>query len=100
MKLEGKVALVTGGGRGIGRGIARRFAAEGASVVIAQRDPESAARTVAEIEQDGGRAMYVQTDVSVPEQAARMVAACDARHGRLDILVNNAGLTGLDKSII
>jgi NAD(P)-dependent dehydrogenase (short-subunit alcohol dehydrogenase family) len=100
MRLEGKVAIVTGGGRGIGKGISRRFAKEGATVAIAQRDPESAARTVAEIKADGNKAFFVQTDVAVPEQITAMVNTCEQRHGRIDVLVNNAGLTGVDKSVI
>ena len=100
MRLESKVAVITGGGRGIGKGIAVRFAKEGASVLIAQRDPESAARTIAEIEANGGKASFVKTDVAVPEQVTAMMGACDERYGRVDILVNNAGLTGMDKSII
>jgi 3-oxoacyl-[acyl-carrier protein] reductase len=100
VRLESKVAIVTGGGRGIGRGIALRFAREGAAVLIAQRDPESAARTVAEIEAAGQRAFFVQTDVAVPEQITEMVRLCEAEYGRLDILVNNAGLTGIDKTIL
>lgn len=100
MRLEHRVAVVTGGGRGIGKGIARRFAQEGATVLIAQRDPESAARTIAEIEAEGHKASFVQTDVAVPEQITAMAAACEERYGQVDILVNNAGLTGVDKSII
>lgn len=100
MRLENKVAIVTGGGRGIGGGISRRFAKEGATVLIAQRDPESALRTVAEIESEGHTASFVQTDVGVPEQVKEMVRTCAERYGRVDILINNAGLTGLDKSIL
>jgi NAD(P)-dependent dehydrogenase (short-subunit alcohol dehydrogenase family) len=100
MKLENKVAVVTGGGRGIGRGIALRFAREGAAVLIAQRDPDSAARTVMEIQTDGHEASFVQTDVSVPDQITAMASTCEERYGRIDVLVNNAGLTGLDKSIL
>jgi NAD(P)-dependent dehydrogenase (short-subunit alcohol dehydrogenase family) len=100
MRLPNKVAVVTGGGRGIGKGIARRFSKEGATVAIAQRDPESAARTVAEIEAEGNQAFFVQTDVARPEQIMAMVKTCEDRYGRIDILVNNAGLTGVDKSII
>jgi NAD(P)-dependent dehydrogenase (short-subunit alcohol dehydrogenase family) len=100
MRLEHKVAIVTGGGRGIGKGIARRFAQEGATVVIAQRDPESAARTVAEFAAEGNTAFFVQTDVAIPEQITAMVNTCEERYGRVDVLVNNAGLTGVDKSII
>ncbi|MCL4459541.1 MAG: glucose 1-dehydrogenase [Chloroflexi bacterium] len=100
MKLDDKVAIITGGGRGIGRGISRRFAAEGAAVLIAQRDPESAARTVHEIEEAGGKASFVPTDITKPEQVAAMVEACQQRYGRVDILVNNAGVSGVNGSIL
>jgi NAD(P)-dependent dehydrogenase (short-subunit alcohol dehydrogenase family) len=92
--------VVTGGGRGIGRGIALRFAAEGASVVIAQRDPGSGARTVHEIEQTGGSAYFVQADVSDQPQVQRMIRACVDRYQRLDVLVNNAGVSGLSGSVL
>lgn len=92
--------MVTGGGRGIGRGIALRFAAEGASVVIAQRDPGSGARTVHEIEQTGGSAYFVQADVSDQPQVQRMIRACVDRYQRLDVLVNNAGVSGLSGSVL
>lgn len=100
MRLKDKVAIVTGGGRGIGRGIARRFAQEGASVLIAQRDSQSAARTVAEIEKAGGEASYVVVDVSVAEQVSNMVRVCLDRYHRLDVLVNNAGVSGVDGSVL
>jgi meso-butanediol dehydrogenase/(S,S)-butanediol dehydrogenase/diacetyl reductase len=81
-RLDGRTALVTGGGSGIGRAISRRFAAEGASVVVADVVGERAEETAAEI---GGRA--VQADVTVADDVARMVEAA----GAVDVLVNNAG---------
>ena len=100
MRLENKVAIVTGGGRGIGRGVAIQFAKEGATVLIAQRDPASAEKTVAEVLAEGGKASFVQTDISRPDQITAMANLCEERYGRVDVLVNNAGLTGLDKSIL
>jgi NAD(P)-dependent dehydrogenase (short-subunit alcohol dehydrogenase family) len=73
MQLKDKTAIITGGGRGIGRGIARRFAQEGARVVLAQRDPDSGERTCGEIEAAGGTALFVQTDVAQREAVERMV---------------------------
>ncbi|HEY0560370.1 MAG TPA: SDR family oxidoreductase [Frankiaceae bacterium] len=88
--LEGKVALVTGGGAGIGRGIARRFIREGATVVVAEYDPERCATIEKELTQElGGRAVVLQTDVREKDQVlAAVQAAVDA--GGVDILVNNA----------
>ncbi|WP_167102749.1 SDR family NAD(P)-dependent oxidoreductase [Mycobacterium sp. DL592] len=83
--LEGKVALVTGGGAGIGAGIARRFADEGAKVVVAEYDAETGAAVAAEI---GG--LFVATDVTDREQVENAVAAAHSEYGSLDILVNNA----------
>jgi acetoin reductase-like protein len=92
MKLEGKVAVVTGGGRGIGRAIARRYAAEGAQVVIADIDGDNAERAAAEIAGSGGRAFAVAMDVARQDQIDAMVEAVVTREGRIDILVNNAGI--------
>ena len=92
MKLEGKVAIVTGGAQGIGGGCATRLAEEGAAVVIADINEERARQKVAEIEQAGGQALAVVTDVSKADQVARLMAATVARWGRIDILVNNAAL--------
>ncbi len=89
-KLNGKVALVTGAGRGIGRGIALEFAREGASVVIAEIDPEGGQNTLREIEKEGGRAITVTTDVRSREQVNRAVSAAVEAFGTVDILVNNA----------
>lgn len=94
MKLAGKVALVTGGGQGIGLGISRRFAAEGAMVVIAQRTLETAERAAAEITASGGKAVAMRLDVSSPEQVHQVVEEIVSRFGRIDVLVNDAALTG------
>ncbi|GAB4466656.1 MAG: SDR family oxidoreductase [Elainellaceae cyanobacterium] len=102
MKLDGKVALVTGSTTGIGQAIALRLAADGARIVIDHRaDPEGAAETLAKVEAAGGKCFQygcnvagkiVQADVSEVEQVRRMVAESVAHFGRLDILVNNAGI--------
>ena len=100
MKLEGKVAVVTGGGRGIGRGIVKRFAREGARVVLAQRDRESGERTRSEVEEEGGSALYVQTDVSQRDQVRRLIGATVDEYTRLDVMVNNAGITRVAAHIL
>lgn len=100
MRLREKVAIVTGGGRGIGRGLALRFAREGAAVLIGQRDPESASDLVDTILAEGGRALFHPTDVAEPAQVESLIERCRTEFGRLDIMVNNAGLTGLDKSTL
>lgn len=87
MKLEGRVAIVTGAGQGIGRAIAEKLRAEGASVVVADKNAETAGKTAAEI---GGTA-YV-TDVSDPEQVSALVAATADQFGKIDILVNDAAI--------
>lgn len=94
MKLEGKVALVTGGGQGIGLGISKRFAAEGAVVAIAQRKLETAQTAAREIEAAGGHAIALKADVSQPAEVEAMVEQTVARLGGIDILVNNAAFTG------
>lgn len=91
MRLEGRVALITGAGSGIGRETARRFAAEGASVVAVDLDLAAAEATVAMLE--GPEGLAVRADVSSDEDSARMVAAAEARFGRLDVLFNNAGIS-------
>jgi 3-oxoacyl-[acyl-carrier protein] reductase len=90
MRLAGKTAIVTGGGSGFGEGIATRFAAEGADVVVADIDAAAAERVAAAI---GARAKALCVDVSRADDTRRMVAAAVDGFGRLDILVNNAGVS-------
>lgn len=91
--LEGRVAVVTGGSRGIGRAIALRFAAEGARVAVNYLRSEEAAREVVrEVERRGGEALPVQADVSSKGEVEAMMAAVLDRFGRIDVLVNNAGV--------
>ena len=92
IRLDGKVALVTGGASGIGRAAAVAFAQSGASVVVADIDEKGARGTVEEIERAGARALFVRTDVSKEAQCARMVAAAAETFSRLDIAFNNAGI--------
>lgn len=91
-RFKGKVAIVTGSGQGIGKGIAQRLAREGASVVIAEYNPETAAETAQEIEANGGRAFAYPIDVSDASTVRQMVEDVVARWGHIDILVNNAGV--------
>ena len=92
MILQGKVAIVTGGAQGIGGAIARRFAAEGARVVIADVAAATALENVARIEAAGGAARFQETDVADEEQVEQLFQATLGAYGRLDILVNNAGI--------
>ena len=89
-RLDGKVAIVTGAGSGIGQATAIRFADEGASVVIADVNEAGGQETLQEIERAGGTAALVPTDVAKSEQVAQMVAETVSRFGKLDVLVNSA----------
>lgn len=92
MRLKEKVAIVTGGGTGIGRGIALMFAKEGAKVAVAGRRKEALDGTTSEIQKLGGITLALVTDVSVYDQVQQMVGRTLESFGRLDILVNNAGV--------
>jgi NAD(P)-dependent dehydrogenase (short-subunit alcohol dehydrogenase family) len=93
-RLADKVAFVTGASRGIGEAIAKRFAAEGASVALAARDEGACERIAAEILRAGGEAVAVGCDVTLPVSVSGAIASIAAQWGRIDILVNNAGLGG------
>ncbi len=91
-QLEGRAALITGGGQGVGQGIARALAAAGADIAIAQRRVDEGKREAEWLrETHGVRALALQVDVTQPEQIERMIAEVVDRLGRLDVLVNNAG---------
>ena len=94
MKLENKVAIITGSTRGIGRATAKLFAAEGAKVVVVGTNAELGESCVAEIKADGGEAIFCKTDVTSEESLAALVKAALDTYGRIDILVNNAGVGG------
>ena len=85
--LRDRVVIITGGGQGLGRTYAHNFAAQGAIPVIAELNEENGARVVQEIEQQGGRAMAVQTDVSDEASANAMAEAALSKHGRIDCLI-------------
>ncbi len=100
MRLQDKVAIVTGGGFGFGEGIAKRFAAEGAKVVVADIDGPHADRVVREITADGGIARSAVGDVSQRADFEHMVATALEGFGRLDIVVNNAGITHVNQPLL
>jgi len=91
-KLDGSIALVSGGGRGIGRAIALCYAREGAKLVVADIDQSNAKAVADELKSIGADADALQVDVSDPKQSVAMVARAAERFGRLDVLVNNAGV--------
>ncbi|HEX3699630.1 MAG TPA: glucose 1-dehydrogenase [Phenylobacterium sp.] len=98
-RVEGKVALVTGGASGIGRGCAERLAAEGAAVVISDLQDHKGAEVVEAITAAGGKASFLRHDVTDEDAWIQVIGEVRKRHGRLDILVNNAGI-GLGGSVL
>ena len=101
MSIKDRVALVTGGGRGVGKGISLSLAAVGASVAVNyRRDEESAAETVREIEALGGKAIAFSASVDDYEQNAQMVADIERDLGPVSILVNNAGIASRGRSVV
>jgi NAD(P)-dependent dehydrogenase (short-subunit alcohol dehydrogenase family) len=90
-RFSGRVALITGGGSGIGRATALRLAEEGASIALSGRRPEPLAEVVSDIESRGGSAVAITCDVTSEEDAERLVTEAVAAFGQLDVLVNNAG---------
>lgn len=93
MRLKDRVAVITGGGSGFGEGMARRFAAEGAKVVVNDLQEVSGRRVADSIARAGGRAVFVRADVAKPADVKALVKAAVDAYGRIDILVNNAGYT-------
>jgi NAD(P)-dependent dehydrogenase (short-subunit alcohol dehydrogenase family) len=91
-RLNGKVAVVTGAGQGIGAAIARTFAAEGARVVVAEINPKTGAAVAGELAASGAQALFVETDVADPASVAAMCEAARTAFGPPDVLINNAGV--------
>jgi len=91
-RLQGKIAIITGAGKGIGYGIARVFAKEGAKVILVSRTEADLKKGVDEITEAGGHASYIVGDVTKPQDMTRMAESTLKSHGRIDILVHNAGI--------
>lgn len=93
MSLHGKIAVVTGGSRGIGRAIATALAREGAALTVSARDHVLLEKIAAELESSGAQVLTVKTDVTQASGVEQMIEACLERFGQIDILINNAGIT-------
>jgi 3-oxoacyl-[acyl-carrier protein] reductase len=99
MRLQDRVAIITGSARGIGRATALAFAAEGAQVIVCDMDAVGGEQTAADIRAAGGRAQFVQVDVTDRASVDALVQAAQAHFGRIDVLVNNAGVLR-DRSLL
>lgn len=100
MRLQDKVVIVTGGGSGFGEGIATRFAAEGARVIVNDIDEPGGERVAGAIREAGGDAHFVRADVSSGPDMEALLARTLERHGRLDVMVNNAGVSHRNKPLL
>jgi NAD(P)-dependent dehydrogenase (short-subunit alcohol dehydrogenase family) len=98
MKLKDKVAIVTGGGGGMGRAISLRYAQEGAKVVIGEIDAETGNQVAEEIKAANGEAIAVQTNVTIGAEVDRLVKAALDKYGKIDIMVNNVGVSARERS--
>lgn len=92
MKLRGRIAVITGGGRGIGRAICLALAREGADIVIAARTEKEIRKTARMVERVGGKALAVGTDIRKEEEVRKMISEAVKTFGKIDILINNAGV--------
>ncbi|MGE5421080.1 MAG: SDR family NAD(P)-dependent oxidoreductase, partial [Chloroflexota bacterium] len=93
MSFQGKVVIVTGAGKGIGKCIAETYASEGATVVIAEKDPELGNNTEKEIKAKGEKAEFVRADVSRPGDIINLIQKVAEKYLSIDILINNAGIS-------
>jgi len=100
MRLKDKVAIVTGGGKGIGKSISLAFASEGAAVVLTARSLSQLEQTAKEIHSQSGKVLVIQTDIAHEEQVQQMVAKTLDDYGQIDILVNNGGIIGPVASVV
>jgi 3-oxoacyl-[acyl-carrier protein] reductase len=100
MRMKDKVAVVTGGGSGFGEGIARRFAEEGAKVVVNDVNHQAGDKVARDIKEAGGTAMFVKADVAVSAEVKAMVEKTLSSYGRLDCMVNNAGVTHKNRPML
>jgi NAD(P)-dependent dehydrogenase (short-subunit alcohol dehydrogenase family) len=100
MRLKDKVAIITGGGKNIGKKMATTFAQEGAAVMIVGRTLSDLQTTCTEIQDKGGNIAFVQADVSIEEQVKQFVSETAKKFGRIDILVNNTGISGPTTNVV
>jgi NAD(P)-dependent dehydrogenase (short-subunit alcohol dehydrogenase family) len=99
-RLKDKVAIITGGGQGIGKAIAKAFVQDGATVVLAARTLSNLEAAVKEFQAMGGKAMAIQTDITDEKQVIRMVSETIKAYGKIDILVNNSGIGGPTAKVV